>query len=366
MRVAIIITLSWDSSITKESVCFANALSRNDNVLLILRDEPSIRELNLLNKNIKIIYVRTPRVYYPTNFLMVFEIIKAINEFNPDIIHLRSASPWFYLGLIFLRKYPLVSAFDNAIPRKGEKEGFYNKIVDLIVIKLSDQIIVFGQTTKNIIANRFNVSKESIHVIPLGNYAGTYSHSMKDFADDGAKYILFFGRILKYKGLEYLMRAETLIRNEIPNAKIIIAGSCDDFRFYESLITDRNSYVLKIQWISSNMITGFFQKANVVVLPYTEYSNSGNIALAYAFKKPIVATKVGSIAEYILDGKTGYLVPPRDPKELAKAIIKILKDDELSKKMGEKGYELMKKVFSWDEILLKSKLVYERAAKIRK
>lgn len=360
MRIAIIITLSWDSSITKESVCFANALSENDDVLLILRDDPLQRKLNLSNKKLKITFVKIPRIYHPTNLSMVLQIVKAIKEFNPEIIHLRGASPWFCLGLFFLRKYPLINFFDNAISRKGEKEKFYNKIADLILTKLSDQIIVFGQTTKNIIANKFNLSKDNIHVIPLGDYSEAYLHSIKDFTNDNTKYILFFGRILEYKGLEYLIRAEPLIRDKIPNAKIIIAGSCDDFRLYESLMTNKNSYELYVQWIKSDIIPELFQKANIIVLPYTEYSNSGNIALAFAFKKPIVATNVGSIAEYIIDGKTGYLVPPRDHERLAKAIIDILKDDELSRRMGEEGHNMMKKVFSWNEIIIKIKDIYKK------
>jgi glycosyltransferase involved in cell wall biosynthesis len=74
-----------------------------------------------------------------------------------------------------------------------------------------------------------------------------------------------------------------------------------------------------------------------VVLPYVEASQSGVVPTAYGFKKPIIATNVGSIDEIVDDGKTGLIVPCQDPRALAEAIIKLLNDDELRKKWGKKG-----------------------------
>ena len=77
-----------------------------------------------------------------------------------------------------------------------------------------------------------------------------------------------------------------------------------------------------------------FQRASIVVLPYIEGSQTGIIPIAYSFKKPVIATNVGSISEVVEDGVTGFIVPPRDSHALADAIIKILKDDDLRKRDG--------------------------------
>lgn len=367
MRIVIINTLTWDSSITKDIVYFADSLSKKDDVLIILRDEEGLKSFNF-NDKIRSLFVKIPKIYHILlNMKMVMIIVKNIKSFKPDVIDIRCGYPWLCFGLLFLRKYPIVTAFNTAKPRKGEKEKIHYMIASYILAKYADQIITFGQTSKEIVAERFKIHLDDIQVVPFGNYAEAYTKPDIICNVEDINYILFFGRIVDYKGLEYLIRAEPYITEEIPNTKIIIAGHCDDFRYYEDLIKNRTSYyITHIRYIQSEMIPELFKKASVIVLPYTEYSESGNIQLAYAFKKPIVASNLGSISGYIINGETGYLVPPRDSKELAKAIIKILKNKELSKRMGEKGHELMKTVFSWDEIILKSKLVYERAVEIRK
>ena len=96
----------------------------------------------------------------------------------------------------------------------------------------------------------------------------------------------------------------------------------------------------------------------MVVLPYIEASQSGIIPIAYAFKKPVVVTNVGSIPEVVDDGITGFIVPPKDPDALASAITKLLRDDKLRKEMGESAYRKMEEELSWDKIADKTIEVY--------
>jgi len=107
------------------------------------------------------------------------------------------------------------------------------------------------------------------------------------------------------------------------------------------------------------MVSELFQKASVVVLPYIDGSQTGIIPIAYAFKKPVIVTNVGSIPEVVDDGKTGYIVPPRNEKKLAEAIIDILRDEHKRKQMGENAYKKMKEELSWDKIAEKTIRVYE-------
>lgn len=364
MRVALINTRPWDSSITKHIICFANALSKSEEVLLILRDETVLRNLDIIDKSVKVVFIKRPRMFHPANLLMVYRLIRAIKDFKPDVIDLYSGHPWVCFGMLFLKKYPLIVDVVTAKPRKGEKEAIHYRIASHLVVKLADQIVTFGQTEKEKIADRFKTDINIINFIPFGNYAEIYKKLTRTVIDKKSNNcILFFGRIVWFKGLEYLIKAEPYITKEFPNAKIIIAGSSDDFTAYEKIIVNKDSFILYIQYVSDEMLAEIFKKADLVVLPYLEYSSSHNIQLAYTFKKPIVATNVGSIYEYIEDSKTGYLVPPKNPEQLAKAIIKILKDKKLAKRMGEEGYNRMQTIFSWEEIVKKTIIVYERAIK---
>src|SRR5512146_668340 len=72
-----------------------------------------------------------------------------------------------------------------------------------------------------------------------------------------------------------------------------------------------------------------FRNASVVVLPYIEASQSGVVPLAYQYGKPVVATHVGGLPEAVENGRTGLVVPPRDERALASAILRLLGDAEL-------------------------------------
>jgi glycosyltransferase involved in cell wall biosynthesis len=79
----------------------------------------------------------------------------------------------------------------------------------------------------------------------------------------------------------------------------------------------------------------FYQRASVVALPYISAGPSGVLLDAYGFGKPVVASEVGGLPEYVQDGTTGILVPPADERELAAGIIHLLSDDELRRRMGD-------------------------------
>ena len=169
---------------------------------------------------------------------------------------------------------------------------------------------------------------------------------------------MFFGNIVDYKGLEYLIKSELLITEKVSDAKIIIAGQ-GNFEKYRKLIKHENSFELYNEFVPNEKVVELFQKSKVVVLPYISASQSGVIPIAYAFKKPVVTTNVGCLPEVVDDGKTGFIVPPKDPEALAEAIIKLLKDENLRKEMGENAYKKMKEELSWDKIAEKTLKIYE-------
>jgi glycosyltransferase involved in cell wall biosynthesis len=132
-----------------------------------------------------------------------------------------------------------------------------------------------------------------------------------------------------------------------------------EFEKYKSLISNHDSFEIINKFIPDEEVAELFQKSCLVVLPYIDASQTGVIPIAYAFKKPVIATSVGGIPEVVDDGITGFLVPPRDYISLADKIIQLIKDDNLRKVMGENGYNKTKMELSWSEISLKTFDLYK-------
>ena len=100
--------------------------------------------------------------------------------------------------------------------------------------------------------------------------------------------------------------------------------------------------------IIGRKLVEYYQKSNVLVLPSLSESFGMVLLEAMACKKPVIGSNVGGIPYVIDNDQNGLLVPPKDPQALADAIIKILTNPQLAKKMGEEGYEKVIKNFTWE------------------
>jgi starch synthase len=116
--------------------------------------------------------------------------------------------------------------------------------------------------------------------------------------------------------------------------KIVIAGHGENFDRYQRMMVHPERFVILNRHIDEEEVRRLFQEASVVVLPYVESFQSGVIPIAYTYGKPVVATTVGGLPEMVDDGVTGLLVPPRDERKLAEAIVTVL---ARKRRMGEGG-----------------------------
>ena len=337
----------------------ANALAKTLDVSVILADDVNTQ---LFEKNIEIKKIKPPKAYLCKEVITsIPKLINIIKDTNPDIIHLTSGHPWLSLVLPLLKKfikYPIISTLHDPKPHAGEASIIRN-IRTKSFIKNSDKIFVHGIALKNDLLEN-GIPNTKIEVIPHGDYS--FFRKWKDDTIHEELSVLLFGRILDYKGIQYLLQAEPLVTKEVENAKIIIAGP-GDFQKYEKYIQNNNNFKIINEFIPDEKVACLFQRCAIVVLPYIEGSQSGIIPIAYSFKKPVITTNVGSIPDVVEDELTGYIVEPRNPEALAEKIIRLLKDDDLRKQMGENAYIKMKKELSWDGIAEKTIKVYREVIK---
>jgi glycosyltransferase involved in cell wall biosynthesis len=332
----------------------ANGLVRKNNSVFVVLPKRTVRN-DYFDEDISQLYVPLS-TKVSINWLRFNSLIKVIKKLDPDIIHITTEHPSIIPTLFILKKnYPSIVTIHDVKPHVGSLDFFH--FLRLILRQQVNEIIVHGERLKDDLMKHCKLPNSKIAVIPHGDYS-FFTKYKKDNVEEKST-ILFFGRIKRYKGLEYLIRAEPVITKDFSDIKIIIAGK-GNFPEYKKIKNNANFEVFN-EFIPDEKVAELFQKAKVVVLPYIEASQSGIIPIAYAFKKPVVATNVGAIQEVVEQGKTGFLVPQRDEKALADAIIKLLKDDNLRKKMGENAYIKMKEELSWDKISEKTIEIYKEA-----
>lgn len=241
----------------------------------------------------------------------------------------------------------VVSIAHNIIPhesRFGDKwltKFFTNKI---------DGFLAMTQNVMNDL-NTFNSSSPKVlSPHPIYDNFGEIIEKEKALnflnLDTKFSYILFFGLIRDYKGLDLLLEAFSNVNKE--NIKIIIAGEYySDKTPYQKLIQSlgiEDKIIEVDKFIPDSEVNYYFSASDVVVQPYKSATQSGVTQIAYHFNKPMIVTDVGGLKEMCPDGKVGYVVPPQSDK-IKDAILKFYESTDKNKMIANIKEE--KKKYSW-------------------
>ncbi|WP_345237324.1 glycosyltransferase [Hymenobacter saemangeumensis] len=179
------------------------------------------------------------------------------------------------------------------------------------------------------------------------------------------RYLLFFGFIRAYKGLDVLLEAFADARLAGLPVKLIIAGEFyEDAAPYEAIIQQHQlegRLVRATDFIPNEKVADYFCAADLVVQPYKNATQSGVSQIAYHFERPMLVTDVGGLAELIPDGEVGYVVPP-NARAIADALVDFCTHPE-KQAFFEEGTREVKKQFSWEVMVAALKEVAEKAIK---
>lgn len=173
---------------------------------------------------------------------------------------------------------------------------------------------------------------------------------------NGAKVVLFFGTLSRYKGLDLLLRAFRSVAERVPDAHLVLAGfpfsdfDPGEFRAQAAAFGLAERVTLVPQYVDSREVRAWIRMGDAVVFPYRSVFQSGALHLACTFGSPIVATGVGANAELIRDGENGLLIPPDDESALADALTQLLDDEALARRLGEAAARDADTYLSWDGV----------------
>jgi glycosyltransferase involved in cell wall biosynthesis len=262
---------------------------------------------------------------------------------RPPILHILWNNKFEYFDRTILMLYYKVlgkrvalTAHNVNQARRDGKDSWLNRTTLKVQYRLCDHIFVHTQKMKSELCEDFGVPTKAVTVIryPVNNaFPDTEltpnAAKRRLGLDEEEKAILFFGRIVPYKGIEYLLEAyQLLLTDKRAKYKLILAGGpkkgaeqyVQQLRSILSESFGQEGVILKTQFVPDNEMELYFKAADVLALPYKEIFQSGVLFLAYSFGLPVVATDVGSFREDVVEGSTGFLCKPGEPAELAKAI----------------------------------------------
>ena len=270
----------------------------------------------------------------PVNILMTAHKIK---KEKPDAVILQWWHPYFapcyYLLSLCLKKIPLIFTCHNVFPH----ERFpLDRFLTKLVLKKGNGFIVQSHLDE---ADLLTINPDANYVVtPHPTYNAFKMQGMSKSAaremlqnDSAAPVLLFFGFVREYKGLNYLLDALPIIREQIPDISLWIVGDFDNQKERYFNIIAQNNLQHNIRLVEGYVpdceVEKYFAASDLVVLPYISATQSGIVQIAYGFEKPVVVTNVGGLPDVVENGKTGYVVPSHNPDAIAEAVIHFFRDD---------------------------------------
>lgn len=283
---------------------------------------------------------------------------KKIRQINPDHIIIQWWHPYFSPCYFFLnkllKKYPKIFVCHNVFPH----ERFpLDRFLTKLTLKTGSAYITHSHMDADDLCSIINDPIYTTTALPTFNAFKlrniTASEAYKELGiAPGKKLLLFFGFVREYKGLKHIINAMPKITNFEKNIQLLIVGEFgNDKEEYMSLIKNNNieaNTTVVSGYVSDKEIEKYFAASDIVVLPYESATQSGIVQIAYGFDKPVIATRVGGLPDVVIDGKTGFLVEPKDPDALADAVIRYFrenKEEEFSENVKNEAYK-----YSWDRM----------------
>jgi len=291
-----------------------------------------------------------------------YKVGKEIAKLNADLMLVKFWLPFMgpCLGKISRivkknGKTKVISILDNIIPHEKRIGDF---VLAKYFVNSVDGFIAMSESVLTDL-NKFDSNKPKLFSPhPLFDNFGAAITKTEAYEKLGLaineEYILFFGFIRDYKGLDLLLQAMADERVRNLNMKLIVAGEFyTDSKPYADMIQQlgiRDKLILKTDFIPDNEVRNYFCAADMVVQPYKHATQSGVTQICYHFDRPMLVTNVGGLPEIVPNGKVGYVVEP-NPTAIADALVDFYSNHR--EFVMRDNIKVEKKKYAWSEMLKK-------------
>jgi len=314
----------------------------------------------------------------PIKIGLLFDMINFVRNGDFDLIDINFHLPYYpdIAALVSkICKIPSVLTYHNDIVKGGSLMNsiaqIYNYSVNHVTLRSVNLIITPSPFCYNESKFLKPFTNKLVWIPPgvdIEKYSVGKSFKIHEAYDipDSSKIVLFVGVMSKahtHKGVDQLIKSFKIVLEEVEGAYLVLVGRGDMMSEYKKMCEEFNisDNVIFTGFVDETELIEYYKSSDVVVLPSTTVQEGFGMVLieGNACGKPVVGTRVGGIQYVIEDGKTGLLVPPKNSEALAGAIIKILIDEDLAKKMGENGRRLVEEKYTWERVADMTEKVYK-------
>ena len=255
------------------------------------------------------------------------------------------------------REYPMFQLWSS------EAEKAARIKLETKLYRNASVVLTFSECARKSVINDYGIDENKVATVYAGaNIKEIPSKLEKDYSN---KNILFVGKDFNRKGGPTFIKAFKEVKNEVRDAKMIIVSE-PNLNFPSRLHTVFDFFGIKVKVSKPKInqpdfeikghvlyeeLIQLFKDASIFAMPSVQ-ENFGHVFLeAMAYKLPCIGTTVDAMPEIIVDGKTGFLVPPNDYTKLADKLVLLLEDENLMKRMGEQGQKRVERYFTWDLVV---------------
>lgn len=252
------------------------------------------------------------------------QIVKLAKKENFDILYAPQSFYFWLLPIVLACRIPrFITTIHDPDPHSGAF-GMAS-IVDAVTPRFADDIVILSETFRGKINRKYKLSNSHIHTIPCGLYDIYDAYvPLQELNYEKEKInFLFFGRIEKYKGLDILLEAYSVVKQKYAVSLTIVGRG--DLSGYSKKISQLKDITVINRYIRDNEVRSCFMGPNLIlVIPYLDATQSGPLVIAQKYGVPIIATNTGALPEQLQYGRAGFLCEAGSVNSLADTMIYVI------------------------------------------
>jgi lipopolysaccharide heptosyltransferase II len=294
-----------------------------------------------------------------TIFSMIEKIVDIIKNEDIDIVHARSRAPAFSA---------FFAAHISGKPFITTCHGYYSRHFFSRVMGWGRLVIVPSNVVARHMIDNFHVPRDRIRLIPRGVDLDKFPYKNPADRQQKKEYSIgIIGRITPIKGHIYLIRAISKVARILPNIKLYIIGKppSEKPKYKQELETlvKRLGLSQHIEFSGdSDNVPEVLKNLDLLVVPSIGEETFGRVIIeAQAAGVPVIASRIGGIVDIIRENENGILVNPKDYNGIADAILKVIKDKDLQKRLSAKARSDVERYFSLEIMYTDTIKVYNEA-----